>query len=267
MATKPDTADEFADAFAAFAQDATPANDAEPAPVVEEAVPAAADPAPAVEAAPKADPSDADGLIDRLNKVLQERPVEAPARPQAAEPTETEVYSADEKEFLVKYEEDWTDVSRGEELKRRAEYRSLVGFVFNQVAEQFRPISDAVEVLAGRAQLTDLRTKIENYDDVRDNVIDWVGGQPTYLQAAYNSVIQAGTPDEVADLVARFRKETGTGVPVQVTTPKKTELSDATKKAVETLAPVSTKRSAVPQAEDDGDFDSAFARFAEVLKR
>lgn len=283
MATKPDDTQEFADAFNTFSQELAPANDPDPvvddpAPAAEEPAPAAdpapaPDPAPAAEEtvveepapAPAADPSAADALIERLSEVLKERPEPEPAPAAPAPQDTTEIYTQDEKDFLTKYEEDWADVTRGEELKRRKDYRELVGFVFNQVAEQFRPIVEAVEIMSTRTQLADLRSKIDNYDDVRDSVVEWVGKQPAYLQTAYNSVIQAGTPDEVADLVDRFRKDTGAVVPAAEQ--KKPELSDVTKKAVRELAPVSTKRSAVPQAEDDGDFDSAFARFAEVLKR
>lgn len=282
MATKPvESSDEFSSAFATFAQGEPAAEEPTPEPAAEE--PAAEEPTPEVAPEPAAEepapepaaeepaPADgaqssADALIERLSQVLQERP-EPEAKPEPEpEAKPVDIYTADEARILAQYEEDWADVSRGEELKRRKEYSELVGFVFNQVADQFRPLIEAVDILSSRAQLNDLRTKVDDYDTVRDQVIDWVGKQPAYLQAAYNNVIQSGTVDEVADLVDRFRKDTGVVKPA-ADPAKPAELSDDAKKAAKALAPVSTKRSAVPQAEDAGDFDSAFARFAEVLKK
>jgi hypothetical protein len=86
------------------------------------------------------------------------------------------------------------------------------------------------------------------------------------LQAAYKHVINSGTVDEVVDLINRWRTETGTPLQPQAqpapAAKKATELPAAAKQAVAALAPVSSKRSSVPQTVDEGDFDSAFAAFA-----
>ena len=117
-----------------------------------------------------------------------------------------------------------------------------------------------------RTHLNDLHTSINDYDDVRDKVINWVGRQPAYLQAAYNHVIKQGTVDEVADLVNRYKLETGAPTRAAPASRKtETELPTATKQAAAALAPVSSKRSAVIAGQDPNDFESAFASFADKL--
>jgi hypothetical protein len=117
-----------------------------------------------------------------------------------------------------------------------------------------------------------LQHTVSDYDTVRDQVIAWAQTQPAYLQPAYQHVIQRGTVDEVADLINRWRAETGTAVAAPVAaasvpaTPAKrtdTELPTATKQAAAALAPVSSKRSTIAQEADPNDFESAFSHFAD----
>ena len=186
----------------------------------------------------------------------------AKAAPRAEEPP---LYTKDEEEFLKTYEQDWPDVSKAEALRRRAEYRQLVGYVFQEVAKEFKPIMEAVEVLSTRTHLSDLQSTVTDYEDVRDKVVSWVDTQPAYLQAAYKHVINSGTVEEVADLIDRYKRETG-AVQKPVPAPRKeAELPTATKQAAAALAPVSSKRSAVVQAADPNDFEAAFASFADKL--
>ena len=214
-----------------------------------------ADAAPADEAT--------DALIARLGSLLKEAPPAA-ATPATPEPP-ADIYSADEKAFLATYDNDWGDVAKGEALKRRGEYRDLIGFMFTQVAEQLRPVFETVDVLSTRTHLSDLRSQVEDYDTVREKVVGWVEEQPMYLQTAYKQVIQAGTAEEVAHLIDSYRKATGAPAAVIIPSTKRSgELSDDAKKAALSLAPVTTKRSTIPQADDPDDFDSAFAKFAKV---
>lgn len=205
-------------------------------------------------------------LLRRLAELVREP---APQPAPAATPAPQEIYTAEEKQILTSYEQDWPDVARAESLKRRGEYRELVGFVFQEIAKHFNPLQETVEQLASHTQLTELKSTVSDYEIVRDKVVEWANTQPPYLQAAYKHVIERGTVDEVADLIDRYKKETGatsaapTSPPaVPPATPKPdTELPAATKKAAAALAPVSSKRSAVTQADDPNDFDGAFQKF------
>lgn len=198
-----------------------------------------------------------------MNQLLKE-PAPAAEAPAAEAPAETpELYSQEEKQFLENYDKDWTDVARGEALKRRAEYGELVSFVFQEVAKQLSPMLQTLETLAVRTHLTDLETRVGDYDAVRDKVIAWVDEQPSYLQAAYKQVISSGTVDEVADLVERYRAATGDAVQTAPQSrPVPAELPNDAKQAAQELAPLSTKRSTVPQDDAGDDFDSAFRKWA-----
>ncbi len=194
---------------------------------------------------------------------VQEQP--APQQPQQEQP----VYSADEQKFLEEYEKDWPDVAKAESLRRRAEYRELVNYVFTEVAKVLRPQIETVQAISEMTHLQQLQTQVSDYDDVRDKVISWAEKQPPYLQAAYKHVIEQGTVDEVADLIDRYRQETGYKAPNAAPKPApkrvETELPSATKQAAAALAPVSSKRSAVIAGDDPNDFESAFSSFANKL--
>lgn len=218
--------------------------------------------APATQATPKAND---DELLERFAKIVQEKN-QAPAGDQyIPEPSPSrELFSEDEKEFLNTYEKDWPDVARAEDLRWRAKAHDLVNYVFQEVAKELSPIMQNVRTLSERTHLADLHSTVEDYDDIRDKVIDWVGHQPAYLQSAYQHVIQQGTVEEVADLITRWRQASGTQAQPAAPARKKaeTELPTATKQAAAALAPVSSKRSAVIQGVDPNDFESAFSEFA-----
>jgi hypothetical protein len=217
-----------------------------------------------------APPESQEDMLKRLADMLAETKQSAPsAQPTQQQPqaTEDQLYSPDEVKFLESYEEEWGDVSKAEGLKRRAEYRQLVDYVFNEVAQQLTPLAQNLQVVSERAHLQDLQSTVGDYDVVRDQVVGWVEQQPSYLQDAYKRVITNGTVDEVADLIGRYKRESSvTAVqPEPVARKKETELPATTKKAAASLAPVSSKRSVVPQGEDPTDFEAAFASFAGKL--
>lgn len=205
-----------------------------------------------------------DELIDRLSSAVADKakPKEEPK--QEAQPEEAPLLNAEEQSLVEEYQKDWPDVAKAESLIRKSEYQQIVKFVFDQVASELRPLAEQVNSIAQSTHYTQLQDAVgEDYDDIREGVVAWVGEQPDYLQSAYNHVIQSGTVDEVADLINRYRQATGSGQPQpQPPVKKETELPPAAKKAVQSLAPVSSKRSAVPVQEDAGDFESAFSKFA-----
>jgi hypothetical protein len=241
----------------------------------EDAAPEAEDAGAAEESSTQAPTaSQNDASLARLLELLDQKSAQSAAPPPPQETyqaaPEPEIYSEEDKQFLAEYEKDWPDVAKAEALRRRSEYRDLVKYVFNEVANELRPLSEMVRSMSERTHLDDLYTNVGDYDQVRDKVVDWVGTQPPYLQAAYNHVIQNGTVDEVVDLINRYRQATGDSLTQQAApqaAPRKvdTELPSATKQAAASLAPVSSKRSAVIQADDPNDFESAFASFAGKL--
>ena len=222
------------------------------------------EPEEATEETPQTD----DDLLNRLAALVKKAdpaPQQTQQAQQAQQPEEPPPFTPEESEFLNNYVNDWPDVARAEALRRRAEYQQLLSYVFQEVAKEFKPVMEAVQVLSERTHLSDLQTAVSDYGDVRDKVIAWVDTQPAYLQTAYKHVINSGTVEEVADLVDRYKRETGVtqrAAPVQK---KVTELPPATKQAAAELAPVSSKRSAVVQTADPNDFEAAFSTFADKL--
>lgn len=213
---------------------------------------------------PSAGPSD-DELLARLAALVKDTPKEEPVAAPAPETEAAPIYTSEEQEFLAEYERDWPDVAKAESLRRRAEYHELASYIFKEIAQEVGPALDLIRTMSERTHLTELQSVVEDYDDVRDKVVDWVATQPTYLQPAYNHVIKHGTVDEVADLINRYKEATGVRLQAPAASKKETELPTATKQAAASLAPVSSKRSVVARAVDASDFESAFEQFADDL--
>lgn len=241
---------------------AEPKLDAEGKPIVEPK-PGEAKPAPA----------SADDILKGLEKLInREEPKPGEAKPGAEGPKveEKPLYDTDETAFLEQYDKDWGDVVKGEALKRRAEYKELLGYVFSEVAKFVGPVRELTDVLATRSHLADVEAAVPDYSDqLRDDVTKWVEAQPAYLQGAYNQVITQGTPEEVKDLVERYRTATGAkpagGQGAPKPGGKDNELSEEAKKAAAALAPVVSNRSEVVIPGDKSNFDDAWKAAAAEL--
>jgi hypothetical protein len=202
-------------------------------------------------------------LVERLAKAVKPEP--APA--QQPQPQVAEIYTPDEQAFLTEYEKEWPDVARAEALRRRSEYKQMLEYVFDQVATRLNPLQTMVQSLTERTHLGDLYQAEPEYDTLRDRVVEWAQKQPAWLQPAYARVINEGTVDEVADLINRFKQDTGYAKPApKAPAPQDTELPPATKQAVKSLAPVSSKRTAVIRGDDPNDFEGSFSTWAEAEK-
>jgi hypothetical protein len=155
-------------------------------------------------------------------------------------------------------------------LRSRELGSGIVQYVFNQIAPEVKQLKDLVSALALRAHVGDVVDSIGDYSDEEvDSIKGWVKEQPAYLQPAYLNVIEAGTAEEVADLVKRYREVTGkqpAAAPAgdQGASGGDTELSGAAKQAAEALAPVGSKRSVVPKTNDLSSFDDGWAQFADA---
>ncbi len=234
--------------------------------------PAAAETPPA----PEAPPSVADDVVARLADVLKNnQPAPAPAAEASAAPAAEipPVYNPQELQVLTDYEKNWPDVAQAETLRRRAEYQDLLKFVFEQVVEYTKPQFEQLRQIGNQLHMTELRGAVPDYsENLETEVAGWIDTQPAYLQAPFKQVMQTGTSDEVADLIRRYRETSGTTPAAQAPpsaapapapkAPPKTELSNAAKQAAESLAPVGTDRTSVPQGEDPQDFTAAFRKYA-----
>ena len=228
--------------------DKTPPAD-EPPPVDE--------PPPAPEPAPRDD-----DLLARFAQIVREQPQPQPQLQPPPPAPEPPLFTPDEQKVLQDYEKDWPDVAKAEALRRRAEYRQLLGYVFEQVSHRLAPLEQMTVGGAERSHLNDIYALIPDYDQVRDPVLNWIGKQPAYVRSAYEAVAQRGTPAEIADMVNRYRQETGTRAPSAPTPPPAP--APQVRKAAAALAPVKSARSGVTDSQPE-DFDGAFAAFAKSV--
>lgn len=178
------------------------------------------------------------------------------------------------------FEKDFPDVAKAQAIVRRAEYRQIVGHVFEEVEKAFNervaPIAALVQNLAERTHVGDLKTVVPDYDklDVA-KLSEWVTKQPAYLRPGMDQVMKSGSAEDVKDLVTRFYSETGVKQPV-VPDPaaaaaaaaeavKAAAAETARKKAIAALAPVPAKRGDSAAPPDPTDFAGAFEMFSKEL--
>lgn len=236
----------------------------------------------APEAAPPAGAPSPDDILNRLAGLINQSPAQPEAHEAPVQPAvEAPLYTTDEQELLQEYVKNWPDVSRAEQLIRRAEYHDLMKYMFEQVREYVGPMADQVRAMGNNLHISEVKQAVPEYDDaLEQSVVAWVDTQPSYLQVGMKQVIQSGTSEEITDLIRRYWADTGTApapapaaaalaaaAPEQSPAPTpvkpvKTELSSAAKQAAESLAPVSGERSQVPQGEDPNDFETAFSKHA-----
>jgi len=294
VAETPPEQDEFAAAFAALT-DPVPAapvasteTPATPPADGTSASPAAAETPPAAsstETPPPADdtpPPDPMAELEALraeNAALKAAPplaaAESPQPAAAPAASVAPLYTADEQSVLDKYAVDWPEVAQAEELRRRAEYRSLVTYIFDQVQKTYGHVAEYVDSRSSKDQYAEIKGLVPDYDTVRDPAIAWVKSQPAYLRTAYEAVVDSGTPEEVADLIARFRNETGVApAPVAAPAPRAgmsapaiSAQQVAAKQAAAGLRVVSSKRTEQVAGADPNDFDGAFAEFSAAARK
>ena len=290
--------DEFASAFAdlnnptpapAPAPTPTPAADATNTPAPTPAPAAEPTPTPAPSPAPEYVPPTAEQWAQMQADLEAARkappataaPAPSPAPAPTPAPAAAPIYTPEQETAVSDYLKEWPQVAEGEALVRKGEYADLTKFIFSEVAKYVQPLMDVVPRIETSTQYRELNDLIPDYDAVREPVLEWVDKQPAYLKAAYEQVTSKGTPEEIADLVERFRKETNWVSPAAASTPAPTPAPAAT--PAPTPAPAAAPRAALPtaaaaaaaalkpvkgssttpsKAEDPNDFDGAFKEFS-----
>jgi hypothetical protein len=237
------------------------------APVAADGVPAEQAETPAPKEPQKAAPEQ--DLIDKLAQAVKDRvqPQQAQPEPapQAYDPPET-VLTQDDYKTLESFQKDWPDVDKAVGLMLKDVTHRLTNHIFKEFANEARPVFQEVYALRQWKHQQELQTKVGDYEDVRDKVVEWANSQPDYLRSAYSHVIQRGTPEQVADLIARYKAENApppAPAPIAAPQPPK-QLSPAIKKAAEKLAPVQSKRSNVVRGDDPNDYEGAFENWAKM---
>lgn len=203
--------------------------------------------------------------IERLIEALTTRtaPPAVPGRPAAAQPP---LYSEPEIAALTEFAKEWPDVARAQEILLRGTSQVVMQRVFQEIAAAIGPKLALLDQMATNMQYDDVQRRVPDYEAVIPKVEAWVkeAKLPAYLKTAYSGVIEGGSPEEIADLIGRYRQDTGdtTGTiaqppaPPPAPAPPAPSLSSAAIKAAARLAPVDGNRSGpiqgAPQTFDDG---------------
>jgi hypothetical protein len=195
------------------------------------------------------------------------QPVQVPEQQasQPYEPPET-VLTQEEYKTLESFQKEWPDVDKAVSLMLKDVTNRVVNHVFKEFAAEAKPRFQALDEVRAWMHRQELQTKVGDYEDVRDKVVEWANSQPDYLRSAYAHVIQRGTPEQVADLINRYKAENApppAPAPIAAPQPPK-QLSPAVKKAAEKLAPVQSKRSNVVRGDDPNDYEGAFENWAKM---
>lgn len=243
-------------------------------------------PAPVVVAvAPDKAAEDAKALTEenaRLKKELAEKvavaaPVEekpAAVKEPEPEPPKPFEYNEDQKKILANLDEEWPDVAAAYKVREEAlkhelmtGVQAVMGDFLKKVQEGLAPIVNTHLQLTEKEHFAAIRAAHADYDEVVDQLPEWIEKQPSYLREPMKRVYGepgkgGGSAQEMIDLVDRFKKETGRAQPEVPSTPSSKPAPavikpEATKVAALTVVPAKGTRPKTEQAPPD-DYATAF---------
>lgn len=213
-------------------------------------------------------------LIARFRDIVADTPAnktpaQEPAQPaqQPAAPSPVSSYSPEQQKIVDDYMREWPDVYAAEQLIRFREYQALTDHIFKQIGPVLDQLRSQTTKLSVSTHLEQLQAVIPDYNEVAPKVVEWIQQQPAYLKQAYGAVAQAGSVEDVADLVSRYRAATGTAAPTAAAPQAQAqpEQKPVVARVVKGLAPVQGKRTGVQgDAIAADDFEGAFAAFAKA---
>lgn len=202
--------------------------------------------------------------------------VQQPRRQEVqSQPQEPQIFTQDDLAFLQNYQNEYSDIARGEALLRRKDILDAVRFIFSEVNKAVAPTQAIAQQLMARTHLGDVERLVPEGRLTREEAVDWAKKQPSFLQPAYYRVIQEGNAEEIAAMTAMVRGSVaapghvaGNGANAAGVVPVRpgvqaVQETPAQKKALAALKPVETKRSGIStEAIEPNDFGGAFERFA-----
>lgn len=291
-------ADDFGDAFAEAtgepakkpAEKPAPAPAPEPAPapvedpnkvVAPEVATAAAKgepaPAPAPVAAKSDIPSDLDPkflaqAIAEEQQKLNQKPPET-----QAEPAQQKTYTSDDfiqppaKAQIDKFRTEWPDEFPAIEAMIEARAQAMYVNGQNALIGQLNPIIESLTSQLAQANAfihnQGIEKAVPDVAAITPQVLEWVKSKPTYLQQAYQNVLQNGDAKSIIELLSEFKASTGqTGA---ATPPASSAVQEPVKPAAakKPVSPaVAAALAAVPaatraqptNAADPSDYNTAF---------
>ena len=191
---------------------------------------------------------------------------QTPQEKSPREKTWQDYVSEDDRKVIDEYESEWSEVSQAEQIKRDAQLRHMQDVVYSDVTSALAPIVEEIQRSKVEAHFNAIRQVHSDFDDIRENVAEWVNEQPEFLRPAFEQVLQKGSAQQVNELIATYKQSTGkTGAAPEVPAssaskgerkPKRNPPSKSAKRAL--AATPSPKRSDPPSSADPDNFAAAF---------
>ena len=180
--------------------------------------------------------------------------------------------TAEQKEALKEYEQDFDVVSKMEGLKRKRELTALEKKFESwkkEVLDQLKPTQDLLletkeqnEIRSREDHFNAIRRAHEDFETYRDDgsIKKWIETKPKYLQESMMKTYSGGSAEDVIEFLHDFKKENNLTKPEA--DPKVVDINSIKAERKQALVAVTTRRGAVNQlqkvAEDfDGAFDEA----------
>lgn len=145
---------------------------------------------------------------------------------------------------------------------------------FEILVEKITPFLEATAQQMRKGQASEISQAHNDYDDLKKSgqVLEWIKEQPRYLQKSLTEVYESGSPEDVIDLFARYKREKGIGgaaAPAEEDHAQKDEAKAQAKAKIKdkisNLSAVRTKDRPVSirqKTTNQDDFDSSFEEAA-----
>lgn len=224
--------------------------------------------------APKYDEETIRRAAELLKKTQQPAKEDEPTAEEpepAAEKTWRDFVPEDKQGVIDKYEQEWAEVSEAEQIKRTAELQLLQERLYSDLKSALAPVFETTQRLQVNAHFDTIRQQHPDFDNIRDELADWIEQQPEFVRPAYQEVATKGSPQQVVDMINQFKAAKGmTGAVPEVPAssarkpeqrkPAQKQPAASAKKAL--AAAPSPSKAEVPGSARHDDFDDAFEEAA-----
>ena len=167
---------------------------------------------------------------------------------------------------MEKFKKDFPDEHAAIEARFKSVDREINARVHEAVQKMYQRVQQYVQPAIEGFSSTALRDHVAaihaahpDFDTVVEHLPAWIKKQPAYLQPAYQAVFDAGSAQDVNDMVAAYKASIGPAPASGAPTP-----TPARPKDVDDLTPVRGKRvdTSPKGTPDPGDYDGAWAEVA-----
>ena len=173
--------------------------------------------------------------------------------------------SDEEKALLKEYDEEFDTISKMEGLKRKAETARIMKHIDGLLSQLTQAVAPAITIgqeVSQSKHFDAIRSAHDDFETHRDNgsIQNWINTKPDDLKAVYQNRYNAGTPEQVIDLITTFKRENNIGTSNPVPSPNHAPLPNPAREAKKAaLSVVTNRRGAVNLAQPStDDFEGAF---------